>query len=319
MNIIGHDKVKSDILKAIENNSFSHAHIFAGEKGIGKSKLANFIALRLLGIEEVKSHVDIIEWKLEKGKNSIGVKAIRDIIEEANKKPYEGDKKVIIIHNTDKITFQGQNAFLKTIEEPPANVYMLLLCEGLEDVLDTIKSRCQIHKLKPLKKEEVKTIIKHKYQGVEEMKIEAACEFSEGIPGKAEMFIESEDFNIIRDKILGILLNISKGSDEEWIENEDFFESYSKQWEEIINLFINILRDIIIYKEVGEEELIINIDKIREVKDLANVFSANKLNDIINIIDGTRTMLKNNVNLALSFSSMLLNIQEVYNGNSYRS
>src|SRR3712207_7809294 len=51
------------------------------------------------------------------------------LIEEINKKPYEGDNKVVIVYNADKMTMQAQNAFLKTIEEPPFGVYIFLLCE----------------------------------------------------------------------------------------------------------------------------------------------------------------------------------------------
>ncbi len=95
--MIGHENVKKSLIEAINNNKFTHAHILVGEKGIGKSVLAKFIASKLLGIDIIREHVDIINWSLDKGKASIGVNTIRNIIEECNKKPFQGDKKVIII------------------------------------------------------------------------------------------------------------------------------------------------------------------------------------------------------------------------------
>ena len=71
------------------------------------------------------------------------------------------------------------------------------------------------------------------------------------------------------------------------------------------------MRDIIIYKEVGDEGLLINIDKVSEIKDLVNIFSLSKLNGMINIVDETRKTLKNNVNSSLAFITMVLRMQEV--------
>ena len=81
------------------------------------------LAIRLLGKDKEKQYVDIVEFKITKDKKSIGVDEIRSIIEETNKKPYEGDKKVIIIYKADKMTEAAQNAFLKTIEEPPKGYF----------------------------------------------------------------------------------------------------------------------------------------------------------------------------------------------------
>ena len=54
---------------------------------------------------------------------------VRNIIEEVSKKPFEGEKKVIIIHEGNRLTIQAQNALLKTIEEPPIGVYIIILCK----------------------------------------------------------------------------------------------------------------------------------------------------------------------------------------------
>lgn len=309
--MIGHDKIRNSLIEAIDNNKFTHAHILVGERGIGKSVLAKFIALKLLGIDTDREHVDIIHWSLDKGKSSIGVNTIRNIIEECNKKPYEGDKKVIIIDNGDKITFQAQNAFLKTIEEPPANVYIFILCEELDGMLDTIKSRCGIHKLKPLSDEEMILFLKDRYATIEDEKLLVATSFAKGIPGKAESLIENEDFNAIRNTIFELIYRVKDKDYETALDYEKFFNDHNSDQDDILDIIITIIRDIIIYKEVGDEGLLINIDKVSEIKDLVNIFSLSKLNGIINIIDETRKTLKNNVNSSLAFIKMVLRMQEV--------
>ncbi len=309
--MIGHEKIENNLIEAIDNNKFTHAHIFVGEKGIGKSILAEILSARILGLKEPRDHVDIIQWTLDKGKSSIGVNTIRSITEECNKKPFEGDKKVIIIDSGDKITFQAQNAFLKTIEEPPANVFIFILCEDLEGILDTIKSRCCIHKLRPLNDEEMEQFIKIKYPYISSEELKIANAFGKGIPGKAEKLIENKDFESIRNTIFEILSKVKDIDSEISLNYESFFTSNSNMQDDILDIIITVIRDVVIYKEIGDEELLINSDKILGIKDLANIFSSGKLNDMIRIVDETRNTLKNNVNSSLAFITMVLRMQEV--------
>ena len=157
---IGHEALINNFKQRCLKNTLSHAHLIAGEDGVGKGKLANILAKFILNGYLDREYVDIINYSSEK--SSFGVDDVRDIIEEVYKKPFEKDKKVIIIHEGNKLTIQAQNALLKTIEEPPKGVYIIILCESLELILDTIKSRCEIYKLKPLTKSELYEYIKIK-------------------------------------------------------------------------------------------------------------------------------------------------------------
>ncbi|GCD08384.1 DNA polymerase III subunit delta' [Clostridium tagluense] len=309
--IIGHNNIKNQISKSINLDKLSHAHLLVGEDGIGKSILARNIGFKILGKNKDMQYVDLVEWHIEKSKSTIGVNSIRTLIEEINKKPYEGDKKVIIIYEADKMTTQAQNAFLKTIEEPPKNVTILLLCENLEVILDTIKSRCQIHKLKSLTVDEMEKFLKinHPSLSLEETKVIVA--FSDGIPGRAEKFLFDNNFKNIRNITLEILLKLSKVGTEELMKYEKKLSDQKENFKEILTAFLSYIRDTIIYKEIEEENIIINIDKLLSIKELANIFSFNKLNGIINIINDTRENLDRNVNPGLTFQVMLLKMQEV--------
>ncbi|MGH4125937.1 MAG: DNA polymerase III subunit delta' [Clostridium sp.] len=309
--IIGHNNIKNQISKSINSDKLSHAHLLVGEDGIGKSKLARDIGFKILGKNKDMQYVDLVEWHVEKNKSTIGVSSIRTLIEEINKKPYEGDKKVIIIYGADKMTAQAQNAFLKTIEEPPKNVTILLLCENLEVILDTIKSRCQIHKLKSLTVDEMKKFLKINYPNLSLEEIKVIVAFSDGIPGKAEKFLYDNNFKDIRNITLEILLQLNKVGTEELIKYEKKLSNQKENFKEILTAFLSYIRDTIIYKEIEEENIIINIDKLLSIKELANIFSFNKLNGIINIINDTRENLDRNVNPGLTFQVMLLKMQEV--------
>jgi len=309
--IIGHNSIKNQISKSIKLDKLSHAHLLVGEDGIGKSILARNIGFKILGKNEDRQYVDLLEWRIEKSKSTIGVNSIRTLIEEINKKPYEGDKKVIIIYDAHKMTPQAQNAFLKTIEEPPKNVTIFLLCENLEAILDTIKSRCQIHKLRSLKTDEMEAFLRANYSELSGDEVKVIVAFSDGIPGKAQRFIGDNNFKDIRSITMEVLLCLTKIGTEELIRYEKKLSNQKDNFEEILTAFLSYIRDTIIYKEIEDENLIINIDKILNIKELANMFSFNKLNGIINIINDTRENLDRNVNPGLAFEVMLLKMQEV--------
>ncbi|NMM61641.1 DNA polymerase III subunit delta' [Clostridium sp. P21] len=309
--IIGHENVKFQINNSIKQQRFSHAHIIVGEDGIGKSFIARETAVEILGKCEDKQYADIVEFKLAKGKKSIGIDEIKSIIEETNKKPYEGNKKVIIVYNADKITETAQNAFLKTIEEPPKGIFIILLCEKLELILDTIKSRCQTYKLNRLSEKEIIQFIESKFTNLPEEELKSIIAFSDGIPGRAEKFVNDNSLKEIRDTTINVLKALSKSNLEEILHNEDFFVKYKNEWQEVLTCMLAYIRDVLVYKETSNRDLIINIDKIEDIKDMTEMFSFNKLNGIINTIKDTRIKMEKNVNSILVFDSMLFKMQEV--------
>lgn len=309
--IIGHENIKFQIINSIRHERFCHAHIIVGEDGIGKSLIAKETAIEILGKLQNKQYADIIEFKLTNGKKSIGIDEIKNIIEETIKKPYEGDKKVIIVYNSDKMTETAQNAFLKTIEEPPKGIFIILLCEKLENILDTIKSRCQTYKLNRLSEDEMHAFLNNNFKNLSEEELKAIFAFSDGIPGRAEEFTKNVSLKEIRDNTIKSLRIIGKNNLEETLCYESFFMKYKNEWQEVLTCILAYIRDALIYKETADKNLIINIDKIEDIKDMAEMFSFNKLNGIIDIIKETRIKLERNVNPILVFDFMLLKMQEV--------
>ncbi|GAA0728799.1 DNA polymerase III subunit delta' [Clostridium malenominatum] len=308
--IIGHTHIKNQIVKSISSGRFAHAYLICGEDGIGKSLIAKATACLLLGKEENKEYVDIIECKVGKNKKSIGVDEIRGVIEEINNKPFEGDKKVIIIYNAELMTAQAQNSFLKTLEEPPKGVFMIMLCEETENILDTIKSRCQIYKLNHLSKEEMHKFLTEKYSDLSEDEVNMISIISDCVPGKAEEYIKNSTLKEVRDNVLYILANL-RNRDLDILKFEENFTKHKGMWKETLTWFLSYIRDVMIYKETGKNSLIINIDKIEDIKRLSEIFSFTQLGDIMEIIKNTREKLESNVNTSLVFDTMLLKMQEV--------
>ncbi len=308
--IIGHKNILDNFKRRVESDEISHAHIIVGEDGIGKSNLANKFARNILGKSEDKDYIDIINYRCKK--SSFGVDDVREIVEEINKKPFEGDKKVIIICDGNKLTVQAQNALLKTIEEPPKGVFIILLCESLELILDTIKSRCQIYKLSPLTKKEIRLYIDNiNNDGISEDEINAAIAYSEGIPGKAEAFLRDSSLKELRNTLVDLLFLLTKGNTRELLDFESKLVTYKDKKEDILNILASFIRDIIIYKEIDEVTGLINGDKIESIKKIAIEMSYKKLNNIIDKIGEARKSLQSNSNFQLTIRVMLIGFMEV--------
>ena len=305
---IGHEALINNFKQRCLKNTLSHAHLIAGEDGVGKGKLANILAKFILNGDLDREYVDIINYSSEK--SSFGVDDIRDIIEEVYKKPFEKDKKVIIIHEGNKLTIQAQNALLKTIEEPPKGVYIIILCESLELILDTIKSRCEIYKLKPLTKSELYEYIKIKKFNYDENEIKSAIAFSEGVPGRIDRYFNDDKLRELRNNIVILIKNLNKNDLEDILQQEESFSNLKNDKEEVLNIFGLFIRDILINKEIENEEFIINSDKLEDIKELTKEMSFKKLNNMIKTIEEARRNIKSNVSWGMTLRVMLMGFME---------
>lgn len=305
---IGYEKIIQGFFRRVDKGTLSHAHLIIGPNGIGKSILARIFALKILNKDKDIDYVDIINYRPSKA--SMGVDEVREIIEEVSKRPYEGDKKVIIIHEGSKLTVQAQNALLKTIEEPPQGVYIILLAESLETLLETIKSRCQVYKLTPLNNKQMEMYINTLGRYSEE-EIRASLAYGEGIPGKAERLLNDSNLSELREVIMNLLKDINYAKEDLVLIYENKLENYKTEKDEVLNLMASFIRDIIVAKELEDKNKIINIDKYNDIVEVANSLSYKKLNSMLEYIKEGRVNLMNNGNYSLVISVILMGFLEV--------
>ena len=305
---IGYENIISNFERRNYNKTLSHAYLISGQNGSGKSILAEKLAKLMIDAREDREYIDIMHYK--SSKSSFGVDDVRNIIEEIQKKPYENDKKVVIIHEGDKLTIQAQNALLKTIEEPPNGVHIILLCENLELILDTIKSRCEIYKLTPLSKKELSEYIEIYWNNKNEEEKKSAIAFSFGVPGRIDRYFQDNELQSLRYSILDLLDGLTKNNIEFVLKKEEEFSSIKNNNIEILDIMFSFIRDILVYKEVDNDDLIINNDKIKEISELAINMSFKKLNNMISNIEEAKRNIKSNVNWNTVLRLMLMSFME---------
>ena len=172
--VYGEDNIIRVIKNSLDKNRLSHAYLFTGPRGVGKTTTARLIAKGINcdtnGISsnpcnkcdsciEIDKNIyfDLIE--IDAASNR-GINEIRELREKVNYKPVKGIKKIYIIDEVHMLTKEAFNALLKTLEEPPTHVIFVLATTEPDKILDTIISRCQRYDFNPISLEEVRLKIK---------------------------------------------------------------------------------------------------------------------------------------------------------------
>ncbi len=133
--VVGQDHVVKALQGAIESNTISHAYLFSGSRGTGKTSLARIYA-RALGTADD----DIYEIDAA---SHTSVEHIKELNEAVFTLPFRSKFKIYILDEVHMLSKSAWNAFLKTLEEPPAHVIFILATTEIEKVPETILSRCQ--------------------------------------------------------------------------------------------------------------------------------------------------------------------------------
>lgn len=189
---------KEKLLSEIASGKLSHAYLIEGGEGCGKTYFARFAAAAVLCTGDkppcgkcpscVKalagSHPDLFYFSPDK-KASMGVETVRDIKKSLFFMPNDGDRKVYIIDDAQKMTVQAQNALLKFIEEPPASVLFFIVADKKESLLPTVVSRTRIISLAPSDNADIRRFLMSESKKSGGEQIDEAVNMAEGSPGKA--------------------------------------------------------------------------------------------------------------------------------------
>lgn len=138
--VIGQDHIVSLLEKAITNKKVTHAYLFCGGRGTGKTSVARIVASALR-----TDASDIYEIDAASNRGIDDIRVLRDGVRTL---PYNSQYKVYIIDEVHMLTKEAFNALLKTLEEPPAHVIFILATTDVEKIPDTVLSRCQVYTFK---------------------------------------------------------------------------------------------------------------------------------------------------------------------------
>jgi len=161
--VLGHESILEKLKKTVEKDIPSHAYVFYGKDGIGKRLVACEFAKGLLNTQNLENNIDFKYVTRIEDKQNILVEQIRDqVISDVYTAPATGKYKVYVIDEADKMNESSQNALLKTLEEPPKSVVIILITSNIDGLLGTILSRTTNVFFEQLNKKDVEKYIESK-------------------------------------------------------------------------------------------------------------------------------------------------------------
>ena len=274
--VIGHEETVKKLKNALRSGRIANAYIFSGPEGVGKEFVAiNFAkALNCLSDGEVPcdkciscrkiddgNHADVMVIRPESTRLKIG--QMRDLQRQGSYRAVEGDYKIYIITEAEKMTAEAANSMLKTLEEPPGIMVLILLTSAYSALLPTIRSRCQLLKFSvvPL------TILRDelmKRSGISESKAKWAALRSQGKVGRA-LKLAKED---TADDISTSFPDFSRKSGESLLNIFRKAEELNKVADSL-DALLSWYRDLLLVKQGCSQELLIHGDAQKHLEKVA--------------------------------------------------
>lgn len=325
----GQDPIINFLKECITRKAVSHAYLFVGLPQVGKMTLAIDLARALnctsaaapcgtcrtcQRIAEGK-HADVVIISKTTGRDArdrkksteIGIDTVREFLQKnCNLPPYEGKAKVYIIDDAELMSVEAANCILKTLEEPPSHVVIILLTTQENLLLPTVVSRCQRFELKPMALNETETLISTQ-QGFSQEQSKLLARLSRGCAGWALSAMENENLLKGRDQRLGEFSTLLTCNWDERFSYIQRLPSDRVELEEVFKVWLSYCRDVLLIK-YNCDEAIVNMDRRNDIKSWSNMLTITEIKDFVDNINEALTCLSVNANLHLLLETLMLDM-----------
>ena len=175
--ILGHEWAVDLLQKHLSQNHLRHAYLFTGPDGIGRRTLALRFAQainhpdRIYHPEDTQSqqiarmqHPDLSVVQRQEGDRDLKIDAVRELQRTLSFSPYTANYRIALLLDFEQASEGASNALLKTLEEPPGRVVMMVTAESADALLPTIVSRCEVIRLRPVRLTELAAGLQQTHQ-----------------------------------------------------------------------------------------------------------------------------------------------------------
>ncbi len=285
----------------------AHAYLFIGPPNIGKGETALAVA-KLNNCENEQEEVfcDVCPACIKINSSNhpdvtiidngygevIKIGQIRDLSNQNKLRPYFSSKKIFIIKNIENMTAEAANAFLKTLEEPTADSLLLLTTSVLEKNLDTVKSRCHAIYFQSVSSNDLVKQLRENYH-MEEKESHFIAYFSQGCLGMAKKLSVNQFVNKKNELINMFILN---RPEEETIKKITAEKGETKEFLDVLSSW---MRDCLLAKVGVEDERLIHLDRISDLKQFVARHTFEELNALNQSIVKMHQLLADHLNIKL--------------------
>lgn len=303
-NLVGQPIAKEILSVSLEQGRTSHAYLFCGPDGTGKSICALAFARALVGREAPTDHPDILV--VEPDGASLKIEQARRLQRELSLGPVTGRYRVAIIKRADKMTPEAANSLLKTLEDPPKTAVLILLAAHAHSLLPTIVSRCQVVPFRPSNPECVETFLLH--AGVKPERAKACAALSGGIIGKGLLLAEEKGQGKLRERALKCLEAISTA--DPWSLSAKL-GSDRQEIIESLGFMAALLRDAAVVSAGCPETILINCDHADLARSLASA-GINALTQAIGEVMRATSRIDKNANIQCTLELMFMKMRSEF-------
>jgi DNA polymerase-3 subunit delta' len=317
-NIAGHETAVQQLRRAALVGQPAQAYLFTGPPAIGKRTLAAAFARMLNCTGENPPcgtcracrlivddrHPDV--RTIQTDNNLIKIDQIRELQRSASLAPVEARWRVFLLPNVERATREAANSLLKTLEEPPAHVVLLLTATDARALLPTVVSRCRVVPLRPLAIDRVQTVLEDRWH-VEPERAALLARLSGGRVGWAVAALEDSAILDRRQAEIGTLASVAGAGRVDRLDMAYRLSRDEKHLAETLALWLSWWRDLMLVK-TGTVQAVTNADHLPTLQSQAAGYALQQIAGTIHAIQQTIRQIDANVNTRLALEVLLLNM-----------